>query len=881
MMKKTILFAMLMILASSVAYGATLVDSDDFESYNNASDLLADNNWWCGVPPTCKSTTGSGTADFLIVDDGGNKYLSMYASGYDGGGSTASLSLQRNTTPLSGIGSSEHWYTLQFWLRGFATYNAGLGGNMKNVYGFMTEAYYNGAVINTGMNPFNTNYLNGFKLGGYYNNSVPTQGRWDMLRYYHNTVLAHVPYALPHITECNISDNNWHLFTKKYKFEFIGGSRNLTQERIYIDSTLCYEYNYTGVTFGSNNYPFSQLYFTLRNNAIISIDDLKFYDGDINVSIYECGDGSDNDGDGYTDFPDDPSCTSLSDNSESPFDYVQCNNGIDDDSDGFIDLADPRCDNATDTSEFPSDATVQTETDCLEEEYCLLYDQFPYNDNISLHGWGEDHAFFSSDLIYSDQRLAFNNLGFIDFNFSKNISHENVYDDVTASFVLFFDNLFESDTTTYTYYVVYKDSDGREVVRLRYSLERATDDPHIKVVLYYHNGTGYELLTTYEPDDEDVLSRALFILDIDQVLKTFNLSISAGGTLGYSSSDLAWTNVLASKVNSFWIEQGNFSSTKWEVVMDDVSIFGSFLGQVTTCDTWDLPYYLVESFNGYLSECGWLTSNVIYNDGELRVTDDISYYFTQKNTDLAEEANTDFVTMTFDLNVETISVVGSTITFRLYDDDGFNFMTAYFRDTGDFLFYNDDGTGRVAGNVTLNTTIPYKFVIDLADDEWDIYLNNSLVVTESDFTDAFVNIHNVQTVKITSNDATFELDNLKIFSSDSTGSPLLPDEDLEPGIVDDEFKFCGHFWTDPVVCSVDADCITGKCGVNNKCSGFDYTYCDENEMTRGNKCVMSAMAFCFLGSTGDLILDNFFLFLILLLILMGVTYLVIMLRRKG
>jgi len=110
MMKKTILFAMLMILASSVAYGATLVDSDDFESYNNASDLLADNNWWCGVPPTCKSTTGSGTADFLIVDDGGNKYLSMYASGYDGGASSASLSLQRNTTPLSGIGNSEHWW---------------------------------------------------------------------------------------------------------------------------------------------------------------------------------------------------------------------------------------------------------------------------------------------------------------------------------------------------------------------------------------------------------------------------------------------------------------------------------------------------------------------------------------------------------------------------------------------------------------------------------------------------------------------------------------------------------------------------------------------------------------------------------------------------
>jgi len=69
----------------------------------------------------------------------------------------------------------------------------------------------------------------------------------------------------------------------------------------------------------------------------------------------ECNDGLDNDGDGFTDFPNDPGCSSATDYFE--FDLnAQCNDGQDNDGfanagDGFIDLADPDCEGPGDDTE--------------------------------------------------------------------------------------------------------------------------------------------------------------------------------------------------------------------------------------------------------------------------------------------------------------------------------------------------------------------------------------------------------------------------------------------------------------------------------------------------------------------------------------------------
>ena len=68
-----------------------------------------------------------------------------------------------------------------------------------------------------------------------------------------------------------------------------------------------------------------------------------------------CSNGLDDDGDGLTDYPNDPGCERGSDASEvdPPF-PPQCANGIDDDLDGLTDFSeDPRCDAAADDFEGP------------------------------------------------------------------------------------------------------------------------------------------------------------------------------------------------------------------------------------------------------------------------------------------------------------------------------------------------------------------------------------------------------------------------------------------------------------------------------------------------------------------------------------------------
>jgi hypothetical protein len=64
-----------------------------------------------------------------------------------------------------------------------------------------------------------------------------------------------------------------------------------------------------------------------------------------------CSDGLDNDGDGLTDYPDDPGCDDAEDDSEQSS-FLVCDNGLDDDGDGLADVAeDPGCDDPFDPFE--------------------------------------------------------------------------------------------------------------------------------------------------------------------------------------------------------------------------------------------------------------------------------------------------------------------------------------------------------------------------------------------------------------------------------------------------------------------------------------------------------------------------------------------------
>lgn len=92
----------------------------------------------------------------------------------------------------------------------------------------------------------------------------------------------------------------------------------------------------------------------LFGNASLA-GDVWFYRDQIlaALSLSDCIDGLDNDGDGLIDHPDDPGCLAEADVSElNP--AIECDNGIDDDGDGLVDWPeDDGCEEVTDPSEVP------------------------------------------------------------------------------------------------------------------------------------------------------------------------------------------------------------------------------------------------------------------------------------------------------------------------------------------------------------------------------------------------------------------------------------------------------------------------------------------------------------------------------------------------
>ena len=187
--------------------------------------------------------------------------------------------------------------------------------------------------------------------------------------------------------------------------------------------------------------------------------------------------------------------------------------------------------------------------------------------------------------------------------------------------------------------------------------------------------------------------------------------------------------------------------------------------------------------------------------------------------------------------------------------------------------------GDVYKRQPLNQSYNYKFVIDFQDDKFDVYFNGSKILTDAGLAQNLYNLKSAERFKFHSSDSAYKVDNLAIYASDADGVPLLPDSDTGE-IVNEDESMCGLFVNNQVNCLEDDDCATGLCLPTNRCARFDFNYCDDNSMTRGNKCMFAGVLDCTLETTKDIIIDNFFKFLVFLVLLMGVVYLVIIITRQ-
>jgi len=255
-----------------------------------------------------------------------------------------------------------------------------------------------------------------------------------------------------------------------------------------------------------------------------------------------------------------------------------------------------------------------------------------------------------------------------------------------------------------------------------------------------------------------------------------------------------------------------------------------------------------------------------------------SYQQTKEFSDVFTDDDARYLTITFDASVDVVNIGGDT-TIRLYDDEQFNFLTTYWLGDPIKWYYSDDGSARIAQNpIPTNQTFAYKIIIDSKEDNYDMFFNGTEVVSDATFTDEFYNLKSAQYFKIQTRLSTIELDNLEIYSSTDDGTPLVPDDELIPTI-DTETLMCGHIYKEQPSCSEDSDCDSNKCLVNNKCARFDANYCTEKGHEYGNWCFASAVGGCALSTMGNVILDNFLLFIIFLILLMIIVYFFIMSRN--
>jgi len=755
---------------------------------------------------------------------------------------------------------------------------------------FKTES---NVIMNTGDNPFTVNiwfnmddyqkdqYIYGHHIGSYkfeiyWDYVSPSEKKFKVYDSWYDPVFS-VKYVL------TLSDNNlltnygeWHMIT------FV--RRSISDFEIWLDAVDVTASQTQNVLLGQPSVGSSEFFIGgLGDNVSYFdgyLDEFSYYLTDLNESHIEYlyGNG----------FPDSDQQFNFSIGTS----YFQCNDGLDNDLDGFTDYPDdPSCSGVTDNNEYPADDTSQEEDDCLVSLGCVIYDSIPYSDSPFLHDWygGQESdaktighlGGYSIDLDIVDEfDIKENVIIFIDNQNTNN------YNTLHGRFRL---SLLEEEGLSISVdnepvYVGFLDSSDNGIAWVRINV--TSDSPYdLRLDIYAYDGDHWELADYGWVDNSNY---GYFNIEfyLDEGDDEYYLQITDFFGIHTTTAIFDYDNSSSGQVAKAMVTN-TLDRAEAQVLLHLVELTGTDSGGVesTSCTSWDLPFHLKENFNGYMSQCDWNVYPDIFFYGEMTIENEIDNFMIYKLFDYSESEaiyydRSRFATIKFDLIVYSDTDTNTTLNLYLYDLSFTNaFVRLFFKEDGDIDATVNKANINLYDSLTTDVSKEVMVVLDLFDDEFDLYYDGTVRESDIGFYDVGMNVQYFNGIYFESANSHYSINNLEVYESEGDGEELsaptiivIPSDATKP--------FCKLFRTEQPDCYSDSDCDTDKCLVNGKCSRFDNTYCEDKGYTRGNLCIMSAVSYCGLSSVGNMILKHFWLFLIFLIILMIFIYVVVIFRGK-
>jgi hypothetical protein len=599
------------------------------------------------------------------------------------------------------------------------------------------------------------------------------------------------------------------------------------------------------------------------------------------VDTTQCNDGEDNDGDGLIDYPNDPSCTGFSDNSEAPFDSFQCNDGRDNDGDGLIDFPnDPSCTSPSGSTESPAQSTILVDDLCSISESCIIKTTFPYSDSVYFHGWanrtgeGLSNIAFLPDL--ANRGLLINNYGLYSFNadLEKNFTNPMSFDYVEGKISIQLKyNLCPLCSDEHILFFALQDNTGKNAILFEFDVNTSVAY-QMPVNLYLINSTGgKQFVNSYN------LNSFNYFTEIPFVLFNSNNSISIG------SQTLAFSNQTTPSKARIYVNPIKFDSRKLGFYFTDIQLTGK-ISTDSICTNYAPPYYLKEDFNyGYLSQCAWAVNPDLLVNGELQVESTLDYYYAVKSmydtkAQTFVKLNNRFTTITFDYTPKSTGSSDSALSLFVYDYPTTNIVASFSFDKDGDVYSNPNGDPQILTTITPDSTAHIKIVFDLSQDTFKFYVNDGIIATSVKLQNTDYDYQDIYSVYLTSSYSEYDLDSLYVFTSDAVGSPLLSLGNVNVKPVDNQTYLWGILYKATPACVQDSDCPSGQCAGYKKCASLNYKLCDEYGYNRTNWCFFKLMVAKSLDWVVNMIIDNFLLFLGLLILLMFFLFLWGHLRRR-